>query len=177
MGSVGSYQSPPPPTFTADQFAWYDPTPGPTELADSPDRPDPYELPPPTPSPTPKPTAKPTPKPTDRPERARTKPPRVDRKAHNIVGKASWHATGRDGMYGAACKPLRDAIGPGWRGTAVIVEAVEGGGWVGVILNDYCASRDKTLDLSDEAFNKLTATKRYPDGRPSMGVIKVAIGW
>lgn len=85
----------------------------------------------------------------------------------NITGKASWYATGRDGYYAAACRPLRQAIGSDWRGRHVLVafgrKAIE------VTLNDFCASHDKTIDLSDEAFRAL--------GPLSRGVLRVSVGW
>ena len=84
-----------------------------------------------------------------------------------MAGKASWHSTGRSGLYAAACKPLRDAIGPGWRGSHVLVayrrQAVE------VVLNDWCWSKDKTIDLSDEAFRFFAPLSR--------GVLRVTVGW
>ena len=84
-----------------------------------------------------------------------------------LRGKASRHATGRDGYFAAACRPLRKAIGPGWRGSRVLVafkrRAIE------VKLNDWCASRDKTIDLSDEAWDWFGVPR-------SRGVIRVAIG-
>lgn len=162
---------PSPPVYESDDFARY-----------VPDGPDVT----PSPAPTPEPTASPTPRPrperpkaTPRPQPKATSQPspsRVRRQTNrNISGKASWHATGRSGLYAAACKKLRVAIGPGWRGEHVIVEY--NGRWLGVVLNDWCGSHDKLIDLSDEVFRELTATKRYPNGRLSMGVIRVAVGW
>lgn len=92
---------------------------------------------------------------------------RTIRAHHQLRGKASWHATGRDGLYAAACKPLRDAMGKGWRGRRVLV--AYGKRAVEVTLNDWCASRTKTIDLSDEAFDYL--------GRLSQGVLRVEVGW
>lgn len=93
----------------------------------------------------------------------RYRPRGIDR----FTGKASWHATGRDGLYAAACAPLRAAIGKGWRGRRVLVayrmKAIE------VTLNDFCASRDKSIDLSDEAFRYFAPLSR--------GVIRVVIEW
>ena len=117
----------------------------------------------------PTPTATPTPKPTDHPEKKRVShpPPKPVRRVRNIVGKASWFATGKDGYYAAACYDLRKAIGPDWRGRHVILS--HGGEWFGVVLNDWCGSHDKLIDLSDEAFNALAPLSR--------GVIKVGVGW
>lgn len=90
-----------------------------------------------------------------------------DRGRRRISGKASWHATGRSGLYAAACRPLRQAMGPGWRGDRVLVAV--GRRAVEVRLNDWCASRDKTIDLSDEAFRYLAPLSR--------GVVKVTVEW
>jgi len=91
----------------------------------------------------------------------------VKRAAHYISGKASWYATGRSGPFAAACRPLRRAMGPGWRGKQVIV--AYGRRAIIVVLNDWCSSHDKTIDLSDEAFDYL--------GRLSSGVLRVSVGW
>ena len=89
------------------------------------------------------------------------------RDSNRLTGKASWHATGRDSLYAAACFPLRAALGRGWRGRRVLVaygrKAIE------VVLNDFCASRDKTIDLSDEAFGYFAPLSR--------GVVKVVVEW
>ena len=100
----------------------------------------------------------------------RTATVRAPRTAHSLRGKASWHATGRDGMYAAACWRLRQAIGASWRGRRAVV--VYGGRRIVVRLNDYCASRDKTIDLSDEAFRALA-----PGGLLSRGVLRVTVRW
>jgi hypothetical protein len=156
------YQRPPPQSFADAQFRPFEPPPDPTRLPDTPDFPDPIESPVPTatPEPTPEPTPKPTPVPTPRP-RTVTNP------NHNITGKASWYATGRNGPWAAACKPLRDAMGSGWRGEQVLVSYKTK--VVVVVLNDYCASKDKTIDLSDDAFSELAPLSR--------GVIRVGVGW
>jgi hypothetical protein len=46
---------------------------------------------------------------------------RTIRPHHQLAGKASWHATGRSGLYAAACRPLRRAMGADWRGRRVLV--------------------------------------------------------
>lgn len=89
------------------------------------------------------------------------------RRDDEIMGKASWHATGRSGYYAAACRPLRQAIGSTWRGRHVLVSV--GRRAIEVKLNDYCASTDKTIDLSDEVFRYFAPLSR--------GVIKVTVGW
>ena len=124
----------------------------------------------------PAPTASPSPSPSPgRPtkQRAAGQAPRytptrtIHRPRRQLAGKASWHATGRDGFYAAACRPLRQAIGPGWRGRHVLVayhrKAVE------LVLNDYCASTTKAVDLSDEVFRYFAPLSR--------GVLRVEIGW
>ena len=95
-------------------------------------------------------------------------PPRVtDRPGREVSGKASWHATGRDGFYAAACYPLRKAMGIDWRGRDVLVSV--GRRAVEVRLNDWCGSHDKTIDLSDEAFRYFAPLSR--------GVLRVTVGW
>ena len=86
-----------------------------------------------------------------------------------LTGSANWHATGRDGRYAAACRPLRRAMGPGWRGEQVIVTRRDTPRFLVVTLNDWCASTTKTIDLSDEAFDYL--------GRLSAGVLRVVVEW
>jgi rare lipoprotein A (peptidoglycan hydrolase) len=119
----------------------------------------------------PGPTAKPTPRPTSKPKKIVVfrKPVVRIPKHNNISGKASWHATGRSGRYAAACYTLRKAMGGGgkWRGQQVIVS--RRGKVLIVTLNDWCGSKDKLIDLSDEAFTFFAPLSR--------GVIKVAVGW
>jgi hypothetical protein len=91
----------------------------------------------------------------------------IRQRDHELVGVASWHATGRDGLYAAACAPLRRAMGPNWRGRRVLVAS--GRRAIELVLNDFCASRAKTIDLSDEAFRYFAPLSR--------GVIRVEIGW
>lgn len=93
-----------------------------------------------------------------------TKPRHRD---NELTGKASWHATGRSGYYAAACRPLRRAIGPDWRGRHVLVS--NGRKAVELVLNDWCGSHDKTIDLSDEMFSYFAPLSR--------GVIRVTVGW
>lgn len=124
-------------------------------------------------APTPSPTPSPRPKrevvsrrPTENREEGQA--PRRRARHHEIGGRASWHATGRDGLYAAACRPLRRAMGKGnWRGRRVLV--ANGRRAVEVVLNDWCGSRDKTIDLSDEAFRFFAPLSR--------GVIRVTVGW
>lgn len=86
---------------------------------------------------------------------------------HQLSGIASWHATGRDGLYAAACRPLRRALVHRWRGRHVLVAV--GRRAVEVTLNDWCGSRDKTIDLSDEVFRYFAPLSR--------GVLRVTVGW
>jgi hypothetical protein len=118
----------------------------------------------------PTPTVEPTPKASRSPrERDRGQARRFIARSRDdrYAGRASWHATGRDGFYAAACAPLRHAMGRGWRGQRVLVafrkRAVE------VVLNDWCASKDKAIDLSDEVFSYFRPLSR--------GVIDVVIQW
>ena len=113
------------------------------------------------PTPTPEPTLHPTP----------TKTPEVKPKRMTVVsqvtGKASWFRTGPDGPYAAACWGLRKAMGRTWRGDTVLV--VAGKRAIEVRLTDFCASRTKLIDLSDQAFKYLAPLSR--------GVIQVTVGW
>lgn len=147
----------------AHQTGVYDPTPGPRASrapAGGMDRIDRYRglsvVPTASPSPTPKPTPHRTPKPI---------PMAVFR--GSISGKASWYATGKSGRYAAACFLLREAIGKGWRGSQVLISY--GRRSIVVTLNDYCASKDKLIDTSDEVFNYLS------NGHLSRGVLKVTV--
>jgi hypothetical protein len=117
-----------------------------------------------------------TPSPSPTPERVAkvktmTAPrPRTTLKTKSqMTGKASWHATGRSGWYAAACRPLRRAMGSGWRGEQVLVSY--GKRALVVTISDYCASRTKAIDLSDEAFAYLSR------GHLSRGVLPVTIDW
>lgn len=95
----------------------------------------------------------------------------------SITGKASWYckagvsvchyAYPPGSMVAAACAKLRDAMGPGWRGKAVTVTRVDTGASVTVVLVDYCASKDKTIDLYWEPMSRLGGT----------GVLRVEVRW
>jgi len=119
----------------------------------------------------PTPTLKPTPKPA----------PVLQ---HSVTGKASWYCNyddrafvmsvchyrypdkaGRNDMYAAACAKLRAAMGPNWRGKTVTVTG--NGTWVKVKLIDYCASKDKTIDLYRDAADVLGYS----------GVLRVKVSW
>lgn len=149
-----------------------------------------FDLPdPPLPSPTPiaglhdyavpqrpAPTATPTPVSSARPKRgpAAGHTPSgsgtgtIPERDSQIVGVASWHATGRSGLYAAACRPLRRAMGIGrWRGRHVLVAV--GRRAIEVVLNDFCQSKTKLIDLSDEAFRYFAPLSR--------GVLRVEVGW
>jgi len=68
-------------------------------------------------------------------------------------GIASWHSTGRDGLYAAAGPALRTGD---WRGRQVEVCAAR---CIVVTLNDWCLcvvdGRERLIDLSDESFAAL----------------------
>jgi len=90
--------------------------------------------------------------------------------AFQIRGYATWHATGRNGLYAAAGPALRRALGPGWRNELVLV--VKGRKAVQVRLSDWCAcgrrhGEPTLLDLSDEAYDYL--------GRLSSGIMHVTV--
>lgn len=82
-----------------------------------------------------------------------------------VEGWVSWHATGRDGPFAAACGGYRSTF-PGWRGSVVVV-AGPAGGWT-LTLNDFCANGTRLLDLSDEAFKKVC-------GPLSMGICRATV--
>ena len=68
-------------------------------------------------------------------------------------------------MVAAACLKLRRAMGPHWRGT--IVTVTSGKRSVIVKLVDFCASRDKLIDLYWEPMRRL-------GGR---GTLPVRVSW
>jgi hypothetical protein len=84
-----------------------------------------------------------------------------------VKGQAAYHATGRDGPFAAAGPNLRAALGSGWRGTSVVVSAA--GRSIRVTLNDWCwcPSKNRVIDLSDEAFKSLAPL--------SVGVLQVTV--
>ena len=94
---------------------------------------------------------------------------------HSITGKASWycragisichHAYPPGSMVAAACRKLRIAMGPGWRGDTVTVSS--GGRTVTVKLVDWCGSTTKLIDLYWEPMRRLGGT----------GVIPVTVRW
>lgn len=99
---------------------------------------------------------------------ATTKRPATVKPSRALLrGVATWHATGRDGMYGAAGPLLRRALGSHWRGTRVTV--CHASRCTRIVLNDWClCSRDRRLvDLSDEAFRRLAPLSR--------GVVRVTV--
>lgn len=114
-----------------------------------------------SPSPSPEATLKATPTATPEPKRKRMTV------VSQVTGKASWFATGPDGPYAAACWGLRKAMGKGWRGETVLV--VAGKRAIEVRITDWCGSRTKLIDLSDQAFRYLAPLSR--------GVIQVTVGW
>ena len=79
-----------------------------------------------------------------------------------VRGTASWY---RWHPGEAAAGPaLRRALGPGWRGMRVTVCA---GRCVVVRLTDWCACRDRVIDLDVRAFARLAA--------PSRGLVSVSV--
>lgn len=154
------------------------PTPSPTGFATF--------SPPPLPSPTPiaglhdyaaplrvAPTALPTPaqsaRPKVRPEATHTRS-WSGSGAIRVRGYATWYATGPSGLFAAAGPTLRRALGPGWRGSRVLVCRVRR--CVEVKLVDWCACGKRNgiptvLDLSDEAFAAIA--------RLGAGVVRVTV--
>jgi hypothetical protein len=104
---------------------------------------------------TPAPTAKPT--------------PLVAQPAPRTMfvarGTATWYADShKSGLYAAAGPSLR--IG-NWRGRLVTVSA--GGVSFRVRLSDWCACRDRVIDLSPSAFSRLAPLSR--------GLVQVEVRW
>lgn len=130
--------------------------------------------------------ARPAPVAMPSPQRAPTKP-RIAAIPHpptptfssrsSVSGKASWYCKAGvsachrsyppGSMVAAACAPLRKAMGTNWRGRRVVVASA--GRSVVVVLVDYCASTDKTIDLYAAPFSVLGALSR--------GVLPVSVGW
>lgn len=105
------------------------------------------------------PTPRPTPKPTPRP-----KPAPVAR-GHVRSGIASWYRDPKkSGLYAAAGPPLR--VGD-WRGRLVTVTA-NGHSFL-VRLSDWCACRDRVIDLSPGAFSRLSDLSR--------GLVVMRVTW
>lgn len=125
--------------------------------------------------PTPTPSTKPRPKPTSKPKPRST--PVARSTSHSLAGRASWYcragvsichyAYPPGSMVAAACAPLRAAMGPRWRGQTVVVINRNTGGRVVVKLVDYCASRDKAIDLYWEPMRRLGGS----------GVLPVTVRW
>lgn len=95
--------------------------------------------------------------------------PISDASSEIVTGRATWY--GARGMIAAAGPGLRQALGPGWRGRAVLVRA--GDRSIVVRLTDWCAcfgrnpAKERIIDLSDDAFAKLAPL--------SAGVIVVSV--
>jgi hypothetical protein len=141
---------------------------------------------PPAPSPTPivglheyaaplrvAPTASPKP---DRASRSKSRPEATHTRAWSgrgtirVRGYATWYATGPSGLFAAAGPTLRRALGPGWRGSRVLV--CHSRACVEVKLIDWCACGARhgvptVLDLSDEAFAEIA--------RLGSGVVRVVV--
>ena len=93
----------------------------------------------------------------------------------SATGKASWycragvsichHAYPPGSMVAAACRKLRIAMGPSWRGDSVTVSS--GGRTVTVKLVDWCGSTTKLIDLYWEPMRRLGGT----------GVLSVTVRW
>lgn len=94
----------------------------------------------------------------------------------SVRGLASWYCKAGvsvchyryppGSMVAAACKKLRVAMGPGWRGRTVVVRA-SSGRQVTVKLVDWCGSATKTIDLYWEPMHRLGGT----------GVLRVKVSW
>ncbi len=97
--------------------------------------------------------------------------------AHAVTGKASYYCSPArpichyrypvGSMVAAACGKLRRAIGSDWRGRRVTVTYRSRS--VSVVLVDFCASTDKTIDLYAAPFDRL--------GDLSQGVLPVVVSW
>ncbi len=89
--------------------------------------------------------------------------------ALTLSGLATWY----DSAGGAAAGPdLRAALGPGWRGTSVVVTRADMGAGVVVRLTDWCqcGARDGVptlIDLDRESFAVLAL--------PSAGIVRVTV--
>ena len=108
----------------------------------------------------------PTPSAAVEPTGARSEPSLPARSGHTAKGWATWYATGPDCLCAAAGPALR--VG-NWRGRWVTVN-----GWLRVRLVDACqcyrgTARERLIDLSDEAFQKLAPLSR--------GVIWTEVSW
>lgn len=125
--------------------------------------------------------AVPTPVPTPLPQRPKAAPTTAHTssgsgartiRGGDLRGWATWYATGPGGLTAAAGPALRKAIGPGWRGSRVLVARAGSLRGIEVRLVDWCACGPRhgeptILDLSDEAFDAL--------GRLSSGVMRVVV--
>jgi hypothetical protein len=86
-------------------------------------------------------------------------------RGHVRTGTATWYADPRkSGLYAAAGPPLR--VGD-WRGRLVTVTA--NGHSFRVVLSDWCACRDRVIDLSPGAFSRLAPLSR--------GLVRVTVTW
>jgi hypothetical protein len=89
--------------------------------------------------------------------------------AATLSGIATWY----DSTGGAAAGPdLRAALGPGWRGSSVVVTRADQGAGVIVQLTDFCACGARNgvptlIDLDRESFAVLAL--------PSAGIVSVTI--
>lgn len=110
--------------------------------------------------------------------------------SHSVRGKASWYCNYDDRSYqrsvcmakypdgpgdqlvAAACGKLRRAMGGNankyWRNKTVTVRRNGTNQLVRVVLRDWCASEDKTIDLYRDAMDRLG---------PSSGGYNVTIFW
>jgi len=87
--------------------------------------------------------------------------------SYSVTGVATWYAW-RSGEA-AAGGPLRDALGPDWRGRLVTVTGPTGAVVV-VRLTDWCACPGgRIIDLDRRAFATLAD--------PALGVLKVVATW
>jgi hypothetical protein len=137
----------------------------------------------PTPTVAPSPSLAPSVEPSTRaaaptPEpKAESRATSAIRTSRSITGKASWYCKAGvsvchykyppGSMVAAACGKLRAAIGPKWRGKTVVVTRLDTGKSVQIKLVDYCASKDKTIDLYWAVMARLGGT----------GVLRVKVAW
>jgi hypothetical protein len=115
------------------------------------------------------PTARPTPgriTPSPTVTGSSPEPTRTPRTASILRGIATWFRS--PSGVAAAGPQLREALGPGWRGTHVRV--CRTGRCVQVVLGDWCGcGGGRIIDLDDQAFAALAPL--------SLGVVKVRVSW
>ena len=107
----------------------------------------------------------PSPRPTRMQPAATARPRAATPARHSIGGKATWFRS--PSGVSAAGPALRQAVGPGWRGTRVTVCAA--GRCVRTVLGDWMRA-DRLIDLDDDIFRAVC-------GPLSKGVCAVMVKW